>query len=154
MVGTKIELIPGYSLFFTNYGQKKLYELLGLRSHRQFMTFLNERNSGDMGLSNEEIEKIVLAGLSWEHKSLSLEETADLIERYYLTGKGFDDLNDVIIDSFCESGLMDKKKVAIIRKLRDQPQEEIEKQLMEYIISQSAEKNTGADTDFQKATLT
>ena len=140
MTGTKVEFIPGYSLFFTNFGQKKLYELLGVKTQRQFMNLLNTRSTDEAGLSNEELEKMILAGLIWEHKSLTLEDTQDLVERYYISGKGFEDLNEVIIDAFAESGLMDKKRVQALRNLKDKTPEELEKELLEMMATKKTVK--------------
>ena len=140
MTGTKVEFIPNYSLFFTNFGQKKLYELLGVKTQRQFMRLLNTRSTDDAGLSNEELEKMVMAGLIWEHKSISLEETQELVEQYYLSGQGFEDLNEVIIDAFAESGLIDKKRVQALRDIKNKTPEELEKELLEIMAAKKAEK--------------
>lgn len=129
MTGIDVEFIPGYNLFFTNRGQEKLYSLLGVRTYNQFIKMFNDVD----GLDNDQLAKIILAGLIWEKKELTLEEVKDLIEEehYKKLGRDFEELNAVIIDGLANSGLLDKKRVAAIRKIKSMTPKELEQEFLE-----------------------
>jgi hypothetical protein len=124
MSGPAVEFIPGYELFFTNKGQKKMFALLGVRTYNQFMALFRNPD----GLDNEQLEKMVLAGLIWkkEHENITLEEVQTLIDdEYYIKlGKNFEDFNNVIIDALTASGLWDKKAVEKAKQKEAAKQEE------------------------------
>lgn len=151
MTGPEVEFIPGYSLFFTNRGQLKMYELLGVRNYTQFIKLFNDTD----GLDNDQLTKIVYAGLVWEKKGLTLEELDDLIENefYIKRRKTFEDLNSIIIDGLANSGLLDKKIVAAIRKLKDMSPEEVQAKILE-TKPKSAEPSKGEDQGEPLRTLT
>jgi len=140
MTGTTTEFIPGFNLFFTNNGQKKLYELLGVKTHKQFVKLLDSED----GLSNEDLEKMILAGLLWEKKGLTLGDVQDIIENefYIKLGKNFEELNEIIIDAFVASGLMNGKRVQAIRKVKEMTAEELENKMFEIM---STKKKPGED---------
>lgn len=151
MTGPEVEFIPGYSLFFTNRGQLKMYELLGVRNYTQFIKLFNDTD----GLDNDQLTKIVYAGLVWEKKGLTLEELDDLIENefYIKRRKTFEDLNSIIIDGLANSGLLDKKIVAAIRKLKDMSPEEVQAKILE-TKPKSADPSKGEDPGEPLRTLT
>lgn len=142
MTGIEVEFLPGYNLFFTNKGQEKLYSLLGVRTYNQFIKMFNDVD----GLDNDQLAKIILAGLIWEKKGLTLEEVKDLIEDefYKKLSRNFEELNAVIIDGLANSGLLDKKRVAAIRKIKSMTPEEIEKEFIESTLKINKAK-TGED---------
>jgi hypothetical protein len=138
MTGPEVEFIPGYSLFFTNRGQEKLYSLLEVRNYNQFIQLFN----GVEGLDNDQLSKIIMAGLVWNKKVITLEEVKDLIEDefYIKLGKNFEDINMVIIDALANSGLLDKKRVAAIRKRKNMTPEEIEEEIKANMAKRAAIK--------------
>jgi len=129
MSGSEVEFIPGYNIFFTNKGQEKLYSSLGVRTYNQFIRMFNDVD----GFDNDQFAKIICAGLIWEKKTITLEDVKNLIEDefYIKLGRDFEDLNTVIIDGLANSGLLDKKRVAAIRKFKNMTPDEIEKQMLE-----------------------
>jgi len=149
MTGPEVEFIPGYSLFFTNRGQLKMYELLGVRNYTQFIKLFNDTD----GLDNDQLTKIVYAGLIWEKKGLTLEDVGDLIENefYIKLRKNFEDLNTIIIDGLANSGLLDKKVIATIREMKKMSSEEINAKILEKKL-EKAEK--GEDKGEALQTLT
>lgn len=151
MTGPEVEFIPGYSLFFTNRGQLKMYELLGVRNYTQFIKLFNDTD----GLDNDQLTKIIYAGLIWEKKGLTLEDVDDLIEDefYIKRRKTFEDLNSIIIDGLANSGLLDKKIVAAIRKLKDMSPEEMQAKILETKLN-SAEKPKEEDKGEASGILT
>jgi hypothetical protein len=124
MSGPAVEFTPGHELFYTNKGQKKMFALLGVRTYNQFMALFRNPD----GLDNEQLEKMVLAGLIWkkEHENITLEEVQTLIDdEYYIKlGKNFEDFNNVIIDALTASGLWNKKAVEEVKKKEAAKQEE------------------------------
>lgn len=144
MVGREVEFIPGYPLFFTNRGQDKLYELLGVRTYNQFMQLFNNPE----GLDNDQLAKMVCAGLVWNKKDITLEEVKALIENefYIKLGKNYEDFNTVIVDALANSGLLDKKRVDAIRKLKNMTPEEIEAELIKKALEKNKEVKPGEDT--------
>jgi len=151
VTGPEVEFIPGYSLFFTNRGQLKMYELLGVRNYTQFIKLFNDTD----GLDNDQLTKIIYAGLIWEKKGLTLEDVDDLIEDefYIKRRKTFEDLNSIIIDGLANSGLLDKKIVAAIRKLKDMSPEEMQAKILETKLN-SAEKPKEEDKGEASGILT
>lgn len=129
MTGIDVEFLPGYNLFYTNRGQEKLYSLLEVRTYNQFIKMFNDVD----GLDNDQLAKIILAGLVWERKGLTLDEVKDLIEEehYKKLGRDFEELNAVIIDGLASSGLLDKKRVAAIRKIKSMTPKELEHEFLE-----------------------
>lgn len=129
MTGIDVEFLPGYNLFYTNKGQEKLYSLLGVRTYNQFIKMFNDTE----GLDNDQLAKIVLAGLIWEKEGLTLDDVKDLIEdiHYKKLRRNFEELNAVIIDGLANSGLLDKKRVAAIRKIKSMTPKELEREFIE-----------------------
>jgi len=149
MTGPEVEFIPGYSLFYTNRGQLKMYEMLGVRNYTHFIKAFNNIE----GLDNEQLVKIVYAGLIWEKKGLTLEDVEDLIENefYIKLRKNFEDLNSIIIDGLANSGLLDKKVIAAIREMKNMSSEELQAKILEKKL-EKAEK--GEDKGEVSQTLT
>ena len=115
MVGGPVDFIPSYSLFYTNRGQKKMYELLGVRTQLQFAQYLGKPE----GLEVEDTEKMIVAGLVWEHPDITLEKVQDLIdsEFYIKQGGDLETLNANIIEAFVNSGLLNKEKIETAKKI-------------------------------------
>ena len=115
MVGGPVDFIPSYSLFYTNRGQKKMYELLGVRTQLQFAQYLGKPD----GLEIEDTEKMIVAGLVWEHPDITLEKVQDLIdsEFYIKQGGDLETLNANIIEAFVNSGLLNKEKIETAKKI-------------------------------------
>lgn len=152
MVGGPVDFLPatqdnpeGYQLFFANRGQYKLYQLLGIRTLSQFGGYL--KGLGNDGIPPEDLDKMVLAGLIWKHKSLTFEQAQDIVEQFYLLGKTFNDLNDLILKSLAFCGLIDIKIYDISKKMQSMSSEEIEQKIIEELAKQKAtlEEKPGDD---------
>lgn len=116
MVGGPVDFIPKYSLFYTNNGQKKMYELLGVRTQAEFAKFLGQ----DGGISNDDMDMMILAGLVWQHPEITLEEVQELIETefYIKQGGDLEIENDKIIEAFVNSGLLNKERIEYANKVK------------------------------------
>lgn len=155
MVGRETEFVPEYPLFYTHKGRKKLYELLGVETHKQFMEHVNSMQKGK-GIPEDIYTKMLWAGLIWRHPELTLEDVDDIMERYSIMGYGLEDLDDKIVDAFVDSGLYNGKLVETFRELRDQQlsPETLEAMMKIRVDELVAKQNTGADKGEVKMPLT
>lgn len=116
MVGGPVDFIPQYSLFYTNNGQKKMYELLGVRTQAEFAKYIGKEG----GISNDDMDMMIQAGLVWQHPDITLKEVQDLIETefYIKQGGDLEIENDKIIEAFVNSGLLNKERVEYANKVK------------------------------------
>lgn len=125
MVGGPVDFVGNYSLNFAWIGRKKMFQLLGVRTHIEFLSKLNDPK----GTTEDTYEKIVYSGLFAKHPTLNLERgetdaagsvyVEDIIEQYFLSGHDQRDFDDIIIDAFVEAGLMNREQVMFSRKMRE-----------------------------------
>jgi hypothetical protein len=136
MVNGPVEFLPatpdnpeGFSLFFANRGQYKLYQLIGIRTFNQFGQYL--KSLGDDGIPPEDLDKMVYAGLIWKNRNLTLEDAQDIVEQYYLSGKNFNDLNNVVLKALALGGLINIQIYEISQKMQQMSSEELEAKIIE-----------------------
>lgn len=152
MVGREVEILPGKDLLFTWKSKRKLFELVGARTETQFALKMAELAKADK-LDDELFSKMYCIGLNWRKDGpvISQEETVDLIEEFcQVHGFGSNEVRDLLIDVFCESGIYDKNVIMASRKLRAQISEDKVLELTKK--KDSAGPDTGEDG--QTSTLT
>jgi hypothetical protein len=148
MVGREIEFLPetperpACSLFFANRGQKKLFNLLKVRTLNEFGARLRE-------VTPEDLDNMVWAGLIWDpkYRNITLEEVEDIVQDYYIYGKNYDDLNEVIMDALAVAHIIDENVYNAAKNLKGLSPEELEKKMLEILAKnkEEADKLKGED---------
>lgn len=121
MVGREVEVIPGHDLLFTWKGKKKLFDLVKVRTERQFAEKLAELAKADQ-FNDELTINMFCIGFNWKKTGpvVSFQETEDIIEEFCQSnGFGSTEVYDKLQDAFCESGIFNKAIVQASRKLRE-----------------------------------
>jgi len=129
MVGREVELIPGYDILYTWKGKRKLFDLLGVRTERQFALKMAELGKEDQ-LDDEMIAKIFCIGLNWKKDGavITSEETGDILEEFcQINGFGSEEINNMLLDAFCESGIYNKALIQVGRKISENKLKELER---------------------------
>jgi len=129
MVGREVELIPGYDILYTWKGKRKLFDLLGVRTERQFALKMAELGKEDQ-LDDEMISKIFCIGLNWKKSGpiISQEDIGDLLEEFcQINGFGSEEINNKLLDAFCESGIYNKALIQVGRKISENKLKELER---------------------------
>lgn len=127
MVGREVEVIPGKDMLFTWKGKRKLFDILEVRTERQFAEKMAELAKADQ-LTDDLVIKIFCVGFNWRKDGpvITQEETEDIIEEFcQINGFGTTEVYDKLQDAFCESGIYNKAIIQASRKLRDQMNEGI-----------------------------
>jgi hypothetical protein len=122
VVGREVEVIPGKDLLFTWRSKRKLFDLVEVRTERQFAEKMAELAKADQ-LNDELTVKMYCIGFNWRKDGpvVSPEETEEIIEEFcQVNGFGTTEVYDKLIDAFCESGIYNKAVILASRKLRDQ----------------------------------
>jgi hypothetical protein len=122
VVGREVEVIPGKDLLFTWRSKRKLFDLVEVRTERQFAEKMAELAKADK-LNDELTVKMYCIGFNWRKDGpiISSEETEEIIEEFcQVNGFGTTEVYDKLIDAFCESGIYNKAVILASRKLRDQ----------------------------------
>lgn len=126
MVGGPVDFTGEYALNFSWKGRKKMYELMGVRTHMAFLQKLDDQ--AKTGTPDDVYEKIIYAGLIWKHPELKLEQkdgdpegtvyVADIVEQYFQDGHDLVQFDEAIIDAFVEAGLMNREQVKFSREIK------------------------------------
>ncbi len=162
MVDGPVDFVGEYALNFAWKGRKKMFDLLGVRSHLKFMELITSKD----GTSNDMYEKIVYAGLLTKHPELKLEHgendpdgavyIEDLIERFFLEGKTQRQFDEIIEDALIVAGLLNKEQILFGRKMRLVRNRDDIKKLLDLLDKTFADvetANSGA-TDAEVNTIT
>lgn len=160
MVGGPVDFVGDYSLNFAWIGRKKMFQLLGVRTHVEFINKLN----APKGTTEDTYEKIVYSGLFAKHPSLKLERgendaegsvyVEDIIEQYFLSGHDQRDFDDIIIDAFVEAGLMNREQITFSRKKRKIKSRDDIKKLLDLLDKTFADAEATATNTTESETAT
>ena len=135
MSAIKTSFLPGKDLFFTLSSQLKLYELYGVKSHKEFMNKFTEKDKSATGLEPTDFINVIYAASLFENKDMKIEEVGGLIDEYMLDGNGQDDLYILLLEAFANSGMTDKNIVEAIKKSRELSPEQADAYLEKIINS-------------------
>lgn len=129
MVGREVELIPGKDVLFTWKGKKKLFDLLEVRTEKQFALKMAELGKDDK-LDDDFISKMFCIGLNWKKDGpvISQDETEDILEEFcQINGFGSEEIHNKLLDSLCESGIYNKALVKVGKKISEDRIKEFER---------------------------
>jgi hypothetical protein len=143
MAGIKTRFLPGYDLFFTLRTQHGLYVTYNVLSQREFMSKVLSQKAGrnGPGLSPEDYYNIFRYALLHEHKEITLEEVADLIDRWQLEGtRDQDDLDLLMYETFANSGMYPRDAFEALKKLKEGDPAKMEEYLKKVEEMQGADK--------------
>jgi len=129
MVSGPVHFTGDYSLNFAWKGRKLMYDLLGVRTHLQFLKKLDSMaTDGGEGTPDDVYEKIIYAGVHGKHPEVKLVQkegdtedsvyVADIIEMYFNDGNDLVKFDEIIIDAFVEAGLMNREQVKFSREIK------------------------------------
>ena len=122
MVGREVEVLPGKDLLYTWRSKRKLFDLVGARTERQFAEQMGELAKADK-LDDDICAKMYCIGFNWRSNGpvISQEQTEDIIEEFcQVNGFGTDEVWSKLVDAFCESGIYNKALIMASRKLKAQ----------------------------------
>lgn len=124
MVSGPVDFVGGYALNFAWKGRKKMFELLNVRSHAQFLKLIYSEE----GTPDDMYEKIIFAGLITNHPELQLTKSPldtdgtvyveDLIERFFTEGNDQRKFDEIIEDALIVAGLLNGTQIFFGRKMR------------------------------------
>lgn len=146
MVGGEVEILPGKGLLFTWKTKVKLFELIEAQTEKQFAVKMGELQAQDQ-LNNELYEKMYFIGFNWKKDApiITKEETADIIEEFCQVNKfGSEEVKDKLIESLCNSGILNKGIIAATKKLQ---QDILENRISELVESRGID--TGEPSTIQ-----
>lgn len=110
MVNRTTKFVPNYPLYYPYAAVNEMFKLVGVKSAKQF----GNHFASDTGITNEDMEKIIFAGLMYDQSSSRPKRTEvkfeDVSEKFipifYDEGYGYDDLINVMM-----MGLIDGKVI-------------------------------------------
>lgn len=143
MAGIKTSFLPGYDLFFTLRTQYELYKFYNVKSQREFMSEILSKKAGrgGPGIGPDDYYNIFRCALLFEHKEITLEEVADLIDRWQLEGtKDQDDLDLLMYETFANSGMYPRDAFEALKKLKEGDPAKMEEYLKKVEEMQGADK--------------
>lgn len=105
MVAKQTEFLPGLPLIFKWYGTSKMFELLGVKSLSGFGRVFA---SGEV--TQENMEKILYAGMLSAAPDLKLEEVVSKLDEYCDLGHGYLDILDLMMRALADSGILEQPK--------------------------------------------
>jgi hypothetical protein len=139
MSGKKTAFTGGKELFFNITSQGKMYEFFGVKSDRQFMKFISDKEKST-GLEPKDFVDIIYFALQWKDKTVTKEVAEELINQYLEDETTEPNLSMLIYETLANSGIIPMASFKKMKEMREMTEEKLDEYLKNFIKNQEEDK--------------